>query len=269
MLKRLGVFIFVITAVILTVIGLAAAAPQASPIVAQSTLVPLPPAPDGSTPVPNEAKAAIFGLTAQARHDLGATQIAPFLARTLWDYRIVYLIAEGAVGADNQFNPENLWKYGNITAAYTWDSLISLNASQPVEAVIIHESAKDMVDTTWLQAAYHNGVVMAGVNMFFNDLGTLIGNNCEYPGVANPHTTDHFVVYSYVLFPDREEDRAAINAGVFGACKDPDLGFRYHYGVSQNEAGTSEEFEGFLASVRGHLVTVDAKTALNAERSKE
>lgn len=109
-----------------------------------------------------------------------------------------YLIA-----ADATVNPliaaETLETQFGTRAVHSWDDFLALNDEKPFEAVFIHVSMADQVDSEWLSHAYRNEVFITGFNLREKQLAALIGDHCrklpeqELLDFGDSDTAIHFI----------------------------------------------------------------------------
>jgi hypothetical protein len=156
------------------------------------------------------------------------------ISADLSNYRVAYLAQENSIAADNLVAT-------GVELASTWEEAMSLDASAPLQAIVIHSSAVGSVDSEWVHAAYRRGVIVVGVDLFFPELSALTGDNCTLrhgiaTNTANTHSGDYFVLYYYHLQPVNEADREAINAAKLQNCLEPaNSGFVGEHGYQLQE----------------------------------
>jgi len=74
-------------------------------------------------------------------------------------YRIIYLIARDAVAPSSLITPVRLEATLGAQPVHNWDDLVRRDASSPIDALIVHDSALPLIDSGWLTNAYQRGVV--------------------------------------------------------------------------------------------------------------
>lgn len=170
------------------------------------------------------------------------------------NYRVAYIAQENTVTVDSL-------AVGDAQIASTWDEVIAFDAAAPLQAIVIHSSAIESVDSEWVHAAYRRGVIVAGVNLFLPELSALTGDNCVSRhgismDVANTHSGDYFVLYYYRLQPENEADREAINTAQLQNCAD--ILNNYHYRLLEGfMQGTMDE--AFARTLAFYLHTLNAR----------
>jgi hypothetical protein len=111
------------------------------------------------------------------------------------DHRIVYLIADGAVAKNSVVAPEKLEATLGVQPVNRWDDVVSLDAAQSIDALIIHDSVLSQVNRHWIASAYERGVVIAVFNVYAPELAELVDDNCiTKDGFASePYPGDFYV----------------------------------------------------------------------------
>lgn len=198
---------------------------------------------------------------AQAELDAARAEYAQFQHLTLHDYNLLYLVDSSAVAPDSFVSPQNLSKQGNFQIASNWNEVLRLNNEQLPQVLIIHKSAVNSVDHSWLQSAYRRGVIIVGINIPFTELAQMIGDRCEYAKAATTYEEEYFIAFSYILAPQREEDREAINQGILEECKDPNFDYQYHYSVLHSELQNMEGADYFNGAILGELTAAQVYNA--------
>lgn len=136
-----------------------------------------------STPFPTisqaEMDAMILTATQSALNAAGITNYNPPPTRDPDDYRIVYLFAPGTVAPDSLYAPESLAAYMPLEVVTTWEEVLALDVEQPIDTLIVHGSAKDMVDVEWMRDAPFRGLMLATINLDFVEIAELLGNQCR------------------------------------------------------------------------------------------
>lgn len=128
------------------------------------------------------------------------------------DYRITYLISKKAVTTNSFLSPSLYLEYLNAQTTYSWDEVIQLDDTQPIDAIIIDNSAIDLVDVNWLRTAYRKGVVVA----FFNVYGPHVADILNAPVIAQDefasasYQHNFFVIVSSLVLGQNHEDISRI-----------------------------------------------------------
>lgn len=160
-----------------------------------------------------------------------ATVNADLATRSIYNYRISYLIAKNTVISNSLIKPESLNQSNGAIAFDNWDDFIADDATQPFQVVIIHESAADLVDRVWLNEAYSRGVIIAGINLTKEQMQLFTGDYCIGKGAASP-SGERWAIYYYSVVLTTETDRQIINKGNLTDCKE-NLANVDRYGVTQ------------------------------------
>jgi|GEM_PF-1332488 len=140
--------------------------------------------------------------------------------------QVVYVINPNAVSQDSYLKPENALtqtsRYIDLHIATTWEAVRELDAVEPIEGIIIHESMYANADLEWTAAAARRGVVFGLLNLHQAELTELWNDACarQHP-IHNPFKDmggDYFYTSYLLILSDRLEDRAAAYQGEFDAC---------------------------------------------------
>ncbi len=133
-------------------------------------------------------------------------------------YNIMYLISENA--ASNPLIAEDqLIDSLGVKIVRSWDEFLSLNAEQPAAGVIIHASAIDWVDPAWTRDAYRNRrIPIVGINLYFDEMAALTGNNCLARGAVNPFEDDYFVGQFYATWAENAADVPILTTAYLDTC---------------------------------------------------
>lgn len=93
-------------------------------------------------------------------------------------YQIVYLVHEN-VPAESPFAVgDNLAQQIGATSTTLWQRVLKFDAQRPIDALIIHESAYQLIDFSWTAAASRRGVVIAVINMHLPEIAEIINSDC-------------------------------------------------------------------------------------------
>lgn len=182
------------------------------------------------------------------------------------NYQIVYFVAPGAIPEGNITSPRNL--LGQITQAkiaYKWDDVIGFDVQKPIEALIVHKSAYELVDKNWTAAAARRGVVIATINMYAAEQAELRNSNCDR---QNPKQSpfkpeqDYFLVAVYLIQTENPADLDRILEGSYANCKIGESTGRIYESSRGTHLtlGTEDEVEALTNSLIGAIDLVrDAK----------
>jgi hypothetical protein len=159
-------------------------------------------------------------LLAEREAEIAAWE-AQFNARTIFDFRTAYLIAEGAVEAQSLISPRHFESIMGAEPITSWETLITQHEIEPFQIVLIHPSLLDEVDFSWTQAAFRQQVLIVGVDLSFTQLTQVTGDQCMQdptPGLSNYF--DHII--QYITFNVRLEDeshRAQVTRQMLETCE--------------------------------------------------
>lgn len=118
-------------------------------------------------------------------------------------YNIVLLSSEPEYSVDWASPDAIAAQFGTLTFS-SWEDFTSAEI-HPLDAVIIHSTAKDFVDREWLADAFFNrGVVVAAVNLDWPEFYPLLGlDHCEFePMDTRISAYDHVMIRSYYALGD-------------------------------------------------------------------
>jgi hypothetical protein len=102
---------------------------------------------------------------------------------------IAYLLSRNAIFEDDILKPENLFKDftgQKISVVYTWQDLLKAAAAQPINALVLHESALSMVNFETIANAYWHGITIATLGIRPTMIAHLYDNACLSFGYEMP-----------------------------------------------------------------------------------
>lgn len=182
------------------------------------------------------------------------------------DMQIVYLSAAGAVNQDSLLSDTFLQSHIGLHSVHSWSEVETLDAQKPIQTILIHESARDIVDTMWLRKAMLGGVIVVRINMGLADLAEMTQSECiarDAQEQANPYkdsAMDYFVLSANLIRANNPYQQELLEQAVFDTCDDQvikSLAFRstsYSYnGAVEKEDDLLPMFDhiGFLTEVLG------------------
>jgi hypothetical protein len=113
-----------------------------------------------------------------------ATEAAPTPA-----YHIVYLLDRGIRYENELVRPENLFKGMTniqVDTVVSWKDLLKAHSKQPIDALVLHESAVSMVDFEWIANAYWHGLTISTISTRPAMLAHLFDDACLPFGYTLP-----------------------------------------------------------------------------------
>ncbi len=136
----------------------------------------------------------------QADLDMVATAHADFESRSIFDYRIAYLIEADTDAGNEVVTAENVAETIGAVAIHTWEDFLTLNDEQPFQIILVHVSMLEAVDLEWIHHAYRHNVLIVGINVTNEQMQMLTGDFCLRE--MNPHRkvsdfTGSFRAYIY------------------------------------------------------------------------
>lgn len=110
------------------------------------------------------------------------------------DYRVVYFVGENDRDIVDLVAPAKLEQsLGTITAS-SWERVLEIDETEPIQGLIIHSLALAEVDYDWVSKAYWNGVVIAGINMTGPQMAELVRNACIAADKFAAEPVENFVI---------------------------------------------------------------------------
>ena len=142
------------------------------------------------------------------------------------EYQMIYLTDPNAHYSSHLIAPDGLFvQFGQIDVAYSWEQVMSFNDQSSIQALVIHQSAYDLVDGEWLGAAMRNGVVVAGINMHFREIAYIVDDRCALQSESvNPFAdgqTDYFYVSGSIIRASHPEEQDIVDRAVSETCVRP------------------------------------------------
>jgi hypothetical protein len=153
----------------------------------------------------------------QAAED--AAWVAAFEDRSIFDFRVAYLISEAA--ADTIVSAENMNEVIGAVPVYSWDAFITLHEQQPFHLVLIHRSMVGAVDKTWTADAYRNGIFIAGINLRQQQLADIVGDKCRKTKKKEllDYVDNTYLLFVYHVRLEDESQRDYVNRMELEECQ--------------------------------------------------
>lgn len=150
----------------------------------------------------------------QANLEMVATAHADFESRSIFDYRIAYLIAADTDPGNEVITAENMAETVGAEAVHTWEDFVTLNDEQPFQIILAHVSMLEAIDLEWMHHAYRQNVLVAGISVSREQMQALTGDFCLKE--MNPHRkvsdfTGFLRVYIYSVYAVDESLYEAIH----------------------------------------------------------
>jgi len=123
-------------------------------------------------PVPTES-----AEEQRAREIANATLDAEFASRSIFDFHVAYLIAEGT-DAGPFVTAQSFEETLGASVFTQWDEFLAVNEAQPFQMVLFHQSSVDMIDLEWTRQAYRDGVPLVGISVTNETLRDITGDHC-------------------------------------------------------------------------------------------
>jgi hypothetical protein len=143
-----------------------------------------------------------FGLPEPASHKILSSS----------SYHIAYLLSRDAILEDDVLQPKNLFKDftgHKISVVYTWQDLLKIHAAQPLNALVLHESAVSMVNFEWMADAYWHGITISTLSIRPTMIAHLYDNACLSFGywmpVPDPEENVYYTVSTHTILSFQDQ----------------------------------------------------------------
>jgi len=184
---------------------------------------------------PGQALISPSSSVPQPYSPLGVLETHPAVANI--PVRIAYIIASDALPVDNIVSATAAsevmlnYPFVEFNIANTWEEIRRLDATSPIEGIIIHRSMYANSDLEWTAAAARRGVAFALINMHDAELTELWNDNCarQHP-INNPFERqqgDYFYTSVLAFLSDNPEDQVLAYQATFDIC---DMNILYQSG---------------------------------------
>lgn len=179
---------------------------------------------DESTPIPDPEGQPIFDVPPeiQATHEAeDAIFNVQYHSRSIFDFRVAYLIAEDAEQAGSVVESANMAKYLGAETIHGWDEFLSLNEDDHFHMILIHGSMTEQVDPEWMGDAYRNDVQIVGIDLLPKALKALVRDECVRGAQQEiAEWYDHYAFhFSYHIELEHESDREYVYEQQLERCK--------------------------------------------------
>ena len=152
-------------------------------------------------------------------------------------YQIVYLVHE-TIPADSPLAAGNqLTQLTGAIPATSWQRVLEIASQRSIDALIIHQSAYELIDFSWTAAASRRGVVIAVINMHLPEIAEIVDSDCLRQASTqhiNPFAeleAYYYVDVGLVLTDDPTEQIRAEEAVYHRCSRDPAIQSQVH-GIS-------------------------------------
>lgn len=168
--------------------------------------------------IPSEEDSAIMD-------ELGEQAVAEwereFLRRSVYDFRIAYLVAPDALPDDHIVSGRMVTELTGAQVFGDWETFAAENEAEPFQILLIHDSMYEQIDVTVTQAVYRNRVIIFGMGMPIEHLVEITGNRCreevkhaESP-VYRQYAYEMFITFEYVAEIGDESLRPLVDEMTF------------------------------------------------------
>ncbi|MBK8138678.1 MAG: hypothetical protein IPK52_23180 [Chloroflexi bacterium] len=145
---------------------------------------------------------------------------ARFAQLSLSDVNVIYLVNSSALSEASTATAEVFAEHLYAEIVDSWDDVESIIAQEPIDILIIHESALGMADSEWVSAAYRNGTMIVGISVAFEDLTAIAGDACvknESPTISR-HFTEWYIYLVYWAVVTPIEGKAIVDTETLANC---------------------------------------------------
>lgn len=176
-------------------------------------------------------------------------------------YNIVYLVDSKAMTDESLISPNNsLGEVMKATALSTWEDVIRYDAEQPIQALVIHESAYSTIDREWVEKAWRGGVTIATINVSFAEFAELRNYECARQKAVNyksPFTGDFYYMAAQIIIAKNSDEQGLVEDQILGNCNnDHGIGSYTRYKSGAGAFGREEDVYYFTAKLIGGIEAV-------------
>jgi hypothetical protein len=197
----------------------------------------------------------------------------------LSDFTSVYLVSVNGLTKDNALSAQNVASsVKDVKVVTTWDDLLAIDKTTPIDTVFIHVSALDIADQTWFQDAFRKGVQIVTINFTFGQRAELLNDYCSFrkyaadgPLNGNPMTANSgdFYIQSLWILRTDEDISANVSQAELLTC---DSKAARQYAYKLNEVQSFEGVQSIeslvsLGKAAGYAEFVKKVDALNEAQS--
>lgn len=201
-------------------------------------------------------------------------------------YRIAYFATADAVTdeetQDSWLTPSRLLE--GMTPPFVinnMDELRQLENEAPIEAIMLHQSAYDMIDREWLKPLLRRGVVLVTLNIPMVNVAELRNDSCTLARIDQINLDDEtsgldfFYIRDSHIFVENEADFQPLEAYIKQTCGEespettpPQLAARAYWGAGSAQGTLSSDFDlqQFQGLFTSHLLSLRSAQKHFAER---
>lgn len=174
------------------------------------------------------------------------------------NYRIIYIIPDRAIVKNSIVVPSRLEEVLGANTVTSWNDVLEQNRRDPIEALVIHNSAISQVDKAWLTDAYRQGVVIAVFNVYAPTLAEML----DAPGVSSdgfasePYPGEFYVIVSRLALGPPEDVagvQKALNAGAEEPIVSTNAYISTYWGRSTDQLTDEDSLNRFALSLVSHM----------------
>ncbi len=193
--------------------------------------------------------------------------ITPLFAQTQDSEAIfIYLTSETpAAVAETYRAAERIEAAFDARIAANWEQVEAFHEEAPVAALIIDQSALAEAYQAWVENAYQQGIVIAGLNIAVDDLADLIGDACitDDRFAADTYPGDFFIIVSQLVLAENPSEGARVRRSSGAGCASAPVenitgmvsGLRSR---ATHSLDTPEDFQVFTAVLGNHVENISA-----------
>ncbi len=180
------------------------------------------------------------------------------------DMQIVYLSAAGAVDQSSLLSDTFLQSHIGLHSVHSWSEVETLEAQQPIQTILIHESAREIVNTIWLRDALISGVIIIRINIPQDVFAGMAQSACILQDTQTDNhpdaDRDYYILSANIMRTFNPDEQLLLQQTVLDTCNDDilkSLAFRStgygHNGYVEHENDLLPMLDhiGFLTEVLG------------------
>lgn len=201
-----------ITIVLLVVISLIAI-----PAIAQDSgeNPPVPVYPEIPNPPQTEAE---FEAWSSARLE---AKRAYLTSLSITDLHVVSLVSGEAASFPERLSPNLLVESLGAIVATSWADVQKVSQERQIDVLIVYGEAAKLTDLEWMQDAYRSGTIIVGVNVPFETLVELTGDQClkePNPGYE-AYFPNRYLYFTFSVRSDLDSVKDAVTSSELEACE--------------------------------------------------
>jgi hypothetical protein len=184
---------------------------------------------DDPLPLPLE-EATDVPLSDEKRQEIEAN--GALLAQTqIFNYNLAYLISQEGTTED-VLSPDYINASNGSEVFYDWESFISASNAHAFQVIIVHKSALDWAEVSWINNAYRTGTLVVGLELDNEQMSLLTGDRCASNYIGDYVNSGNYgILYVYSVIASKEEDLSKIYTANLQECDDEPENVAKHSGT--------------------------------------